>query len=64
MVDGPGDGERILKREAAAVVLSTNPLFDEFVETAMLYSPGATAGQKGIIGDCPRLKSVTPFEYF
>ncbi len=49
IVDGPGDGDRVVNLEAAVAGLPTTPIADEQFGTAMLYSSGTTGRPKGIL---------------
>jgi long-chain acyl-CoA synthetase len=53
VVNGPGDGNRILNFDDALASMSTTPIADESVGTAMLYSSGTTGQPKGIIRPLP-----------
>jgi long-chain acyl-CoA synthetase len=53
VVNGRGDGNRILNFDDALASMSTTPIADESVGTAMLYSSGTTGQPKGIIRPLP-----------
>ena len=53
VVDGPGDGDRILNFEQATAAMPMTPVTDESLGTAMLYSSGTTGRPKGIIRPLP-----------
>jgi long-chain acyl-CoA synthetase len=49
VVDGPGEGERIIGLQEAIAGLPGTPIADESIGTAMLYSSGTTGRPKGIL---------------
>jgi len=49
IVDGEGDGERVLNLDKATAGLPTTPIPGESLGTAMLYSSGTTGRPKGIL---------------
>jgi long-chain acyl-CoA synthetase len=53
VVDGPGDGDRILNLDAATAGFPATPIADETIGTAMLYSSGTTGRPKGILRPLP-----------
>jgi long-chain acyl-CoA synthetase len=53
IVDGDGDGGRIMSLEAATATLPDTPIADESLGTAMLYSSGTTGRPKGILRPLP-----------
>lgn len=53
VVDGPGDGTRILNLDEAIAGLPATPIADEAIGTAMLYSSGTTGRPKGILRPLP-----------
>ena len=53
VVDGPGDGKRILNLDEATAGLPATPIADESLGTAMLYSSGTTGRPKGILRPLP-----------
>jgi long-chain acyl-CoA synthetase len=53
MVDGPGEGERVLNLEQATAGFPVTPIPDESLGTAMLYSSGTTGRPKGILRPLP-----------
>ena len=53
IVDGPGDGQKILNLDEATAGLPATPIADESLGTAMLYSSGTTGRPKGILRPLP-----------
>jgi long-chain acyl-CoA synthetase len=53
VVNGPGDGSRILNFDEATAGFPTTPIADETIGTAMLYSSGTTGRPKGILRPLP-----------
>ena len=53
VVDGPGDGKRVLNLGEATAGLPATPIVDEALGTAMLYSSGTTGRPKGILRPLP-----------
>jgi long-chain acyl-CoA synthetase len=53
VVDGPGEGDKVLNLEAATRGLPSTPIADECLGTAMLYSSGTTGRPKGIVRPLP-----------
>ena len=53
VVDGPGEGERVLNLDQATAGLPGTPIPDESLGTAMLYSSGTTGRPKGILRPLP-----------
>jgi long-chain acyl-CoA synthetase len=49
VVDGSGDGERILNLDEATAGFPATPIADETIGTAMSYSSGTTGRPKGIL---------------
>ena len=49
VVDGPGDGDKVLNLEQATAGLPSTPIADESLGTPMLYSSGTTGRPKGIL---------------
>ncbi len=49
VVDGPGQGERVVSLEAVTASLSDSPIADESFGQSMLYSSGTTGRPKGIL---------------
>jgi long-chain acyl-CoA synthetase len=53
VVDGPGEGDKVLNLEQATAGLPSTPIADECLGTAMLYSSGTTGRPKGIVRPLP-----------
>ena len=53
VVDGPGDGDRILNFEEALADFPDTPIADERLGTPMLYSSGTTGRPKGVLRPLP-----------
>ena len=53
VVDGPGEGERIVGLQQATSEMPGTPIADECIGTAMLYSSGTTGRPKGILRPLP-----------
>jgi long-chain acyl-CoA synthetase len=53
VVDGPGDGERILNLDETTAGFPATPIADETIGTAMSYSSGTTGRPKGILRPLP-----------
>ncbi len=64
VVDGPGDGERILNFDEATAAMPATPIADESIGTAMLYSSGTTGRPKGIIRPLPEQPPSQPLGLF
>src|SRR6202158_6197423 len=54
VVNGPGDGERLLNFDQATASMPATSIADESIGTAMLYSSGTTGRPKGIIRPLPQ----------
>ncbi len=53
VVDGPGDGDKVINLDAATSGLPETPIDDEYLGMAMLYSSGTTGQPKGILRPLP-----------
>src|SRR5262249_51478751 len=53
IVDGPGDGKRVLNLEQATAAFPATPIADEALGTAMLYSSGTTGRPRAIVRPLP-----------
>ncbi len=53
IVDGPGDGAKIINLDEATKNFPSTPIPDECLGTAMLYSSGTTGRPKGILRPLP-----------
>ena len=53
VVDGPGDGDRVLNFDAVVAGFPGTPIADEQLGSAMLYSSGTTGRPKGILRPLP-----------
>jgi long-chain acyl-CoA synthetase len=53
IVDGPGDGKKVLNLDEATAGFPGTPIADEALGTAMLYSSGTTGRPKGIVRPLP-----------
>jgi long-chain acyl-CoA synthetase len=49
IVDGPGDGDKVLNLDDATADFPDTPIPDEWLGTAMLYSSGTTGRPKGVL---------------
>jgi long-chain acyl-CoA synthetase len=54
VVDGPGDGEKLLALDDAVSKYPCTPIVDEFLGAAMLYSSGTTGRPKAILRPLPQ----------
>ena len=55
LVDGPGDGNRVLGLDQAISRFPDTPIADEALGTPMLYSSGTTGRPKGVLRPLPEL---------
>jgi long-chain acyl-CoA synthetase len=53
IVDGSGDGDKVLNLDEALAGFPDTPIADEFLGTPMLYSSGTTGRPKGILRPLP-----------
>jgi long-chain acyl-CoA synthetase len=64
VVDGPGDGGKVLNLDAAVKDFPETPIADEFLGTPMLYSSGTTGRPKGISRPLPEQPPSEPLPLF
>jgi long-chain acyl-CoA synthetase len=64
VVDGPGDGGRVLNLAEAVAGLPGTPIADEALGAAMLYSSGTTGRPKGILRPLPENPPSQPLGLF
>ena len=64
IVDGDGDGDRVLNLDKATAGLPATPIADESLGTAMLYSSGTTGRPKGIVRPLPEEPPVDHLPIF
>ncbi len=64
VVDGPGDGGRVLNLSEAVAGLPGTPIADEALGAAMLYSSGTTGRPKGILRPLPENPPSQPLGLF
>ncbi|HUH85316.1 MAG TPA: AMP-binding protein [Stellaceae bacterium] len=64
VVDGEGDGGRVLNLDAAVGGFPETPIPDEALGTAMLYSSGTTGRPKGILRPLPQNAPSEPLPLF
>jgi long-chain acyl-CoA synthetase len=64
IVDGPGDGARVVHLEEAVGGLPDTPIANESLGTFMLYSSGTTGRPKGILRPLPDNPPAQPLPLF
>jgi long-chain acyl-CoA synthetase len=64
IVDGDGDGSRVVGLDKATAGLPTTPIPDESLGAAMLYSSGTTGRPKGILRPLPEQPPVLQLPIF
>ena len=64
VVDGPGDGARVLNLDEATSPFPITPIADEALGNAMLYSSGTTGRPKGIVRPLPDQPPVQKLPLF
>lgn len=64
VVDGPGDGKRVLNLAEATAKFPATPIADEALGTPMLYSSGTTGRPKGILRPLPEQPPVQQLPIF
>ena len=64
IVDGPGDGGKVLNLAEATADLPDTPIPDESLGAAMLYSSGTTGRPKGILRPLPEQPPAQPLPMF
>jgi long-chain acyl-CoA synthetase len=64
IVDGAGDGKKVLNLAEATAGLPSTPIADESLGTAMLYSSGTTGRPKGILRPLPEQPPVQNLPIF
>ena len=64
VVDGPGDGRKVLSLDEAVAGFPDTPIGDEALGTAMLYSSGTTGRPKGILRPLPENPPSKPLPLF
>ncbi|MBT4690616.1 MAG: AMP-binding protein [Rhodospirillaceae bacterium] len=64
VVDGPGDGDKVVNLDEATAEFPDTPIPDESLGTAMLYSSGTTGQPKGILRPLPENLPDNPLPVF
>ena len=64
LVDGPGDGGKVVNLDAAVGGFPDTPIPDETLCTPMLYSSGTTGRPKGIVRPLPENPPAQPLPLF
>ena len=64
IVDGPGDGGKVLNLDDATAGFPDTPIADEYLGAGMLYSSGTTGRPKGILRPLPEAPPSEPLALF
>ena len=64
VVDGPGDGGKVVNLDKATAPFPDTPIADESLGNAMLYSSGTTGQPKGILRPLPETTPDDPLPVY